>query len=40
MAKQITYGEQSRDAMLRGIDSLANAVNVTLGPKGRSESRT
>src|SRR5216117_1432608 len=35
MAKQIVYGEASRDALLRGIDRLANAVKVTLGPKGR-----
>jgi chaperonin GroEL len=36
MAKNITYGEQSRQAILRGIDSLANAVKVTLGPRGRN----
>ena len=36
MSKQITYGEASRDAILRGIDSLANAVKVTLGPRGRN----
>jgi chaperonin GroEL len=36
MAKQIIYGEDSRDALLRGIDSLSNAVKVTLGPKGRN----
>ena len=36
MAKQIIYGEQSRQAILRGIDQLANAVKVTLGPKGRN----
>src|SRR5437879_1265293 len=36
MAKQITYGEQSRQAILRGVDQLANAVKVTLGPKGRN----
>src|ERR1700741_5650719 len=36
MAKQITYGDQSRQAILRGIDQLANAVKVTLGPKGRN----
>ena len=35
MAKQITYGEQSRQAMLRGVNQLADAVKVTLGPKGR-----
>jgi len=36
MAKQISYGEQSRQAILRGVDSLANAVKVTLGPRGRN----
>src|SRR5437762_4278235 len=36
MAKQITYGEQSRQAILRGVNQLANAVKVTLGPKGRN----
>src|SRR4026208_914647 len=36
MAKQIVYGEQSRQAILRGVDHLANAVKVTLGPKGRN----
>src|SRR2546425_526571 len=36
MARQITYGVESREALLRGIDSLANAVKVTLGPKGRN----
>jgi len=36
LAKNITYGEQSRQALLRGVDSLANAVKVTLGPKGRN----
>src|SRR6266496_4068213 len=36
MAKQITYSDQSRQAILRGIDQLANAVKVTLGPKGRN----
>ena len=35
-AKQITYGDASRQAILRGIDQLANAVKVTLGPKGRN----
>src|SRR5438876_3571853 len=34
MSKQITYGEESRQAILRGVDSLANAVRVTLGPRG------
>src|SRR4029450_8977721 len=36
MAKQITYGEQSRQAIPRGVDQLANAVKVTLGPRGRN----
>ena len=36
MSKQITYGEESRAAILRGIDSLADAVKVTLGPRGRN----
>src|SRR5438132_1264100 len=36
MSKQITYGDASRQGILRGIDSLANAVKVTLGPKGRN----
>ncbi len=36
MAKQITYGDESRQAILRGVNSLANAVKVTLGPKGRN----
>ncbi len=35
MANRITYGDPSRQAILRGVDSLANAVRVTLGPKGR-----
>src|ERR1044071_6891718 len=36
MAKQIIYGEHSRRAVLRGINQLADAVKVTLGPKGRN----
>ena len=36
MAKQIVYGEESRQAILRGVNALANAVKVTLGPKGRN----
>ena len=36
MANQLTYGDASRQALLRGIDGLANAVKVTLGPKGRN----
>ena len=36
MAKQIVYGEKTRQAIIAGIDQLANAVKVTLGPKGRN----
>ncbi len=36
MAKLITYGDASRQAILRGVNGLANAVKVTLGPKGRN----
>src|SRR5437773_8899549 len=36
MAKQIVHGEDSRQAILRGINMLANAVKITLGPKGRN----
>jgi chaperonin GroEL len=36
MAKQIVYGEEARRAVLRGISKLADAVKVTLGPKGRN----
>ena len=36
MAKQIVYGEHSRPAILRGVNQLADAVKVTLGPKGRN----
>ena len=36
MAKQIIYGEESRQAILRGVNALADAVKVTLGPKGRN----
>jgi chaperonin GroEL len=36
MAEQIVYGEHSRQAVLRGINQLADAVKVTLGPKGRN----
>ncbi|MGD0014570.1 MAG: chaperonin GroEL [Bryobacteraceae bacterium] len=35
-AKQIVYGENSRQAILRGVNQLAEAVKVTLGPKGRN----
>lgn len=36
MAKQIIYDEKARGALKRGVDQLANAVKVTLGPKGRN----
>jgi len=35
-AKRITFGEDSRHAILVGVNKLANAVRVTLGPKGRN----
>jgi chaperonin GroEL len=36
MAKQVKYNVEARDALKRGVDILANAVKVTLGPKGRN----
>jgi len=36
MAKQLKFDIQAREALLRGVDKLANAVKVTLGPKGRN----
>lgn len=36
MAKQIQYGEEARQSVLRGVNKLADAVKVTLGPKGRN----
>jgi chaperonin GroEL (HSP60 family) len=36
MAKQIVTGENSRQAILRGVNILADAVKITLGPKGRN----
>ena len=35
-AKDVRFGSDARDRMLRGVDTLANAVKVTLGPKGRN----
>src|SRR6266478_5585703 len=35
-AKQVRFSSDARDKMLRGVDILANAVKVTLGPKGRN----
>ena len=36
MSKNIIYGNEARNALLRGVDQLANAVKITLGPKGRN----
>src|SRR6185369_5203464 len=36
MAKKIQYSVEARDGLKRGVDALANAVKVTLGPKGRN----
>src|SRR5205809_4022971 len=36
MSKLITYGDASRQAILRGVNQLADAVKITLGPKGRN----
>ena len=36
MAKQILFNEDARRALGKGVDALANAVKVTLGPKGRN----
>ncbi|NLN04622.1 MAG: chaperonin GroEL [Clostridiaceae bacterium] len=36
MAKEIMFGEESRKALLRGVDKLADTVKITLGPKGRN----
>ncbi|HME68808.1 MAG TPA: TCP-1/cpn60 chaperonin family protein, partial [Myxococcota bacterium] len=35
-AKQIQYGQDARERLLRGVDQLTDAVRVTLGPKGRN----
>src|SRR5699024_6412815 len=37
MAKEIKFSEDARQSLLRGVDTLANAVRVTLGPKGRND---
>ena len=36
MATEVTFGDESRASLLAGIDAVANAVKVTLGPKGRN----
>ena len=35
-AKEVKFSQDARDRLLRGVDILANAVKVTLGPKGRN----
>ena len=37
MAKEILFNIDARDQLKKGVDALANAVKVTLGPKGRNE---
>lgn len=36
MAKQIKYGDEARKALETGVNTLANTVKITLGPKGRN----
>lgn len=36
MSQHVSYDTEARQAMMRGVDQLANAVRVTLGPKGRN----
>ncbi|MDR2884695.1 MAG: chaperonin GroEL, partial [Deferribacteraceae bacterium] len=36
MAKNITFSEDARQSIIRGVDKLANTVKVTMGPKGRN----
>ena len=36
MAKEIRHGNEAREALMRGVDKLANTVKITLGPKGRN----
>jgi len=36
MAKQITLGEEARQALLKGINALSNVVKETLGPRGKN----
>ena len=36
MGKQIFHGKESREKLLKGVNELANAVKVTLGPRGRN----
>ena len=39
MAKDILYGIEARNALIRGVDKLADTVKITLGPKGRNVVR-
>src|SRR3989344_6198407 len=36
MAKQVIFGSEAREALKRGVDKVANAVRLTIGPKGRN----
>ena len=36
MSKQIKYSQDAREQLMRGVDQLAHAVRVTLGPRGRN----
>ncbi|MBR2702223.1 MAG: molecular chaperone GroEL, partial [Erysipelotrichaceae bacterium] len=36
MSKEVKYSKEVRDLMLAGVDTLANTVKITLGPKGRN----
>ena len=36
MAKMISYGEEARRALVKGVDQLADTVKITMGPKGRN----
>src|SRR5437763_16195882 len=36
MAKQLKFGKEARESLVKGVDQLANAVSTTLGPKGRN----
>ena len=36
MAKKIVYGEEAREALIKGVNAVADAVKVTIGPKGRN----
>ena len=36
MAKEILYGIEARNALVRGVDKLADTVKITMGPKGRN----